>query len=40
MSPQGRLYAPAEVTAVALFLCGPGSDGINGQAIAITGGEA
>jgi len=39
MSPQGRLIAPAEVTAAALWLCGPGSDGINGQAIAIAGGE-
>ncbi len=40
MSPQHRLFAPMEVTAVALFLCAPGSEGINGQAIAITGGEA
>ena len=40
MSPQNRLYAPSEVTATALFLCAPGSEGINGQAIAITGGEA
>lgn len=39
MNPQGRLIAPAEVTAAALWLCGPGSDGINGQAIAIAGGE-
>ena len=40
MSPQGRLFAPSEVTAMALFLCMPGSEGINGQALAITGGEA
>ncbi len=40
MSPQGRLIQPAEVTAAALWLCGPGSEGINGQAIAISGGEA
>lgn len=40
MSPQGRLIQPAEVTAAALWLCGPGSDAINGQAIAISGGEA
>jgi 3-hydroxybutyrate dehydrogenase len=40
MSPQGRLIRPAEVTAAALWLCGPGSEGINGQAIAISGGEA
>ncbi len=39
MSPQGRLIQPAEVTAAALWLCGPGSEGINGQAIAISGGE-
>ena len=39
LNPQGRLIAPAEVTAAALWLCGPGSEGINGQAIAISGGE-
>jgi 3-hydroxybutyrate dehydrogenase len=39
VNPQGRLIAPAEVTAAALWLCGPGSDAINGQAIAISGGE-
>ena len=38
-NPQGRLVQPAEVTAAALWLCGPGSDAINGQAIAIDGGE-
>ncbi|MCC5971925.1 MAG: SDR family oxidoreductase [Pararhodobacter sp.] len=38
-NPQGRLVQPAEVTAAALWLCGPGSDGVNGQAIAIAGGE-
>lgn len=40
MSPQRRLIAPAEVTAAALWLCGPGSEGVNGQAIAIDGGGA
>jgi len=40
MSPQNRLIAPAEVTACALWLCAPGSEGVNGQAIAINGGEA
>jgi 3-hydroxybutyrate dehydrogenase len=40
MSPQNRLYRPDEVTAAALWLCGPGSDGVNGQAISISGGEA
>ena len=39
MNPQDRLIAPSEVTATALFLCGPGSEGINGQAITIAGGE-
>jgi 3-hydroxybutyrate dehydrogenase len=39
-NPQRRLFAPAEVTAAALWLCGPGSQGVNGQAIAISGGEA
>lgn len=38
-NPQRRLVQPAEVTAAALFLCGPGSDAMNGQAIAIAGGE-
>lgn len=38
-SPQNRLIQPAEVTAAALFLCGAGAEGINGQAIAIAGGE-
>jgi NAD(P)-dependent dehydrogenase (short-subunit alcohol dehydrogenase family) len=38
-NPQKRLIRPDEVTAAALWLCGPGSDGINGQAIAIAGGE-
>ena len=38
-NPQRRLIAPAEVTQAALWLCGPGSAGINGQAIAIAGGE-
>lgn len=39
MSPQRRLIRPAEVTAAALWLCGPGSDGVTGQAISISGGE-
>jgi 3-hydroxybutyrate dehydrogenase len=40
LSPQNRLFRPDEVTAAALWLCGPGSDGVNGQAITISGGEA
>lgn len=39
MSPQNRLYPPSEVTAAALYLAGPGSEGVNGQAIVISGGE-
>ncbi len=39
MNPQNRLIQPSEVTAAALWLCGPGSEGINGQAISIAGGE-
>lgn len=39
-NPQNRLIQPTEVTAAALWLCGAGSEGINGQAIAIAGGEA
>lgn len=38
-NPQRRLIAPAEVTAAALYLCGPGSDAINGQALAVDAGE-
>jgi NAD(P)-dependent dehydrogenase (short-subunit alcohol dehydrogenase family) len=38
-NPQGRLIEPAEVTSAALWLCGPGSEAINGQAIVIAGGE-
>ncbi len=39
ISPLGRLVEPEEVTAAALWLCGAGSDAINGQAIGIAGGE-
>ncbi|PZR00143.1 MAG: 3-hydroxyacyl-CoA dehydrogenase [Cereibacter sphaeroides] len=39
MSPQNRIFAPSEVTATALWLCSPGAEGVNGQAIAISGGE-
>ncbi|UXU74278.1 MULTISPECIES: SDR family NAD(P)-dependent oxidoreductase [unclassified Paracoccus (in: a-proteobacteria)] len=38
-NPQGRLIAPQEVAAAALWLSAPGAEGINGQAIAIAGGE-
>jgi len=39
LNPQGRLFAPSEVTAAALYLCGEGSQGVNGQSIVIAGGE-
>jgi NAD(P)-dependent dehydrogenase (short-subunit alcohol dehydrogenase family) len=39
VNPQGRLIDPDEVAAAALWLCQPGSDAVNGQAIAISGGE-
>ena len=38
-SPQGRLFQPAEVSATALWLAGAGAAGVNGQAIAISGGS-
>tara|TARA_E500000178_G_scaffold305730_1_gene317421 strand:- start:195 stop:539 length:345 start_codon:yes stop_codon:yes gene_type:complete len=39
MSPAGRLITPAEVSLAALWLCRPESDAVNGQTIAINGGE-
>ncbi len=39
-NPQKRLIAPSEVTATALWLCAPGSESVNGQAIALSGGES
>lgn len=38
-NPQQRLIQPAEVSSTALWLCAQGSEGINGQALAIAGGE-
>ena len=38
-NPQGRLVQPREVAHAVVWLCLPGSDAINGQAIAIAGGE-
>lgn len=38
-NPHKRLIAPAEVAAAALWLCGPGSESVNGQAIEIAGGQ-
>lgn len=39
LNPHGRLIAPDEVAAAALWLCSTGSQSINGQAIQIAGGE-
>lgn len=38
-NPQGRLVHPEEVAAAVLWLCGPGSGAVTGQAIAVNGGE-
>jgi len=38
-NPQGRLVTPQEVAATVLFLCGDGAAAINGQALAVSGGE-
>ena len=38
-NPQGRLIMPEEVAASVLWLCLPDSGSINGQAIAVAGGE-
>lgn len=38
-NPQGRLIAPEEVAGAALWLCSAAAAAVNGQAIAISGGE-
>ncbi len=38
-NPQGRMVRPEEVADAAAWLCSPGSASINGQAIAVAGGE-
>jgi 3-hydroxybutyrate dehydrogenase len=38
-SPLRRFIQPEEVAAAVLWLCGPGSDAITGQAISVSGGE-
>ena len=38
-NPMGRLIEPAEVAASVMYLCGEDSGSINGQAIAVAGGE-
>jgi 3-hydroxybutyrate dehydrogenase len=37
-SPQKRLFAPEEVSALVLFLCGDAARGITGQALSLDGG--
>ena len=39
VNPHGRLILPEEVADAALWLCGPNSGSIDGQAIQISGGE-
>lgn len=39
VNPQGRFVQVEEVAAAALWLCGPHSDCVHGQAIAVSGGE-
>jgi NAD(P)-dependent dehydrogenase (short-subunit alcohol dehydrogenase family) len=38
-NPHGRLIEPDEVAACALWLCSDGARSVNGQAIAVSGGE-
>ena len=38
-NPQQRLVTTEEVANAVLWLCGPGSESINGQSIAVAGGE-
>ena len=38
-NPQQRFVQPEEVAATVLWLCSPGSESLNGQSIAIAGGE-
>lgn len=38
-NPQKRLVQPDEIARAVVWLCSPGSDAVNGQAIAIDGGE-
>lgn len=38
-NPHGRLIDPAEIATAAMWLCAPGSESVNGQAIEIAGGQ-
>ncbi len=39
LNPQGRFITPEEVAETVLWLCSPGAQAINGQAISVSGGE-
>lgn len=39
LNPQGRLVAPSEIAAMVAYLCSEAASGINGQALAVDGGE-
>ncbi|MGR3342881.1 MAG: SDR family NAD(P)-dependent oxidoreductase [Paracoccaceae bacterium] len=38
-NPHGQLITPDEVATAALWLCAPGSESVNGQAVEIAGGQ-
>ncbi|MEM8632848.1 MAG: SDR family NAD(P)-dependent oxidoreductase [Pseudomonadota bacterium] len=38
-NPHGRLIAPQEIGATALWLCSPGAESVNGQSIEVAGGQ-
>jgi len=40
LNPHNRLITPEEVAASVAWICGPGSDSVDGQAIEISGGPA
>jgi len=39
LNPHGRLITADEVASAALWICGPGSDSFDGQAMEISGGQ-
>jgi NAD(P)-dependent dehydrogenase (short-subunit alcohol dehydrogenase family) len=39
LNPQGRFVQPEEIAETVLWLCTPGAQAINGQAISVSGGE-
>jgi NAD(P)-dependent dehydrogenase (short-subunit alcohol dehydrogenase family) len=38
-NPQGRFIEPGEIATAVLWLCGPGTGSVTGQAISVSGGE-